>query len=151
MLLSTTLRKRQVYMIVRIVFIHTLLLLLQIYEYDIDMSYILFANFNGSWVAWWFDFNKPSFEGVKIITAKWTYNDFPGIGNKSFWFLPSILPWKKVLNVTWPSVFFSQNFQHFRITRNESGLVACYVYFVQLKWRDRWRKKNGSNITSQLS
>ena len=118
---------------IRIVFIHKLLLLLQIYEYDIDMSYILFANFNGSWVAWWFDFNKPSFEGVKIITVKWTYNDFPGIGNKSFWFLPSILPWKKVLNVTWPSVFFSQNFQHFRITRNESGLVACYVYFVQLK------------------
>ena len=38
-------------MIIRIVFIHTLLLLLQIYEYDIDMSYILFANFNGSWVA----------------------------------------------------------------------------------------------------
>ena len=151
MLLSTTLRKRHLYMIIRIVFIHTLLLLLQIYEYDIDMSYILFANFNGSWVAWWFDFNKPSFEGVKIITVKWTYNDFPGIGNKSFWFLPSILPWKKVLNVTWPSVFFSQNFQHFRITRNESGLVACYVYFVQLKWRDRWRKKNGSNITSQLS
>ena len=151
MFLSTTLRKRQVYMIIRIVFIHTLLLLLQIYEYDIDISYILFANFNGSWVAWWFDFNKPSFEGVKIITVKWTYNDFPGIGNKSFWFLPSILPWKKVLNVTWPSVFFSQNFQHFRITRNESGLVACYVYFVQLKWRDRWRKKNGSNITSQLS
>ena len=151
MFLSTTLRKRQVYMIIRIAFIQTLLLLFQIYEYGIDISYISFTNFNGSWVAWWFDFNKPSFEGVKIITAKWTYNDFPGIGNKSFWFLPSILPWKKVLNVTWPSVFFSQNFQHFRITRNESGLVACYVYFVQLKWRDRWRKKNGSNITSQLS